>query len=315
MFANSAARERDPKSGDFRRLLPCIYSEVQHKGRCVMTTLFDRCRSQFGFLGMEGAQVVLVDNVFEYYTRQVSNGVKFNTLELPPVMPPFSPTFVEFCIGQNAFGFLVDTAERGEQLEFEETIEDAFIRANASPPSEYKWMFTALGIFEMGRIERHVMGTWTTYLDEHGSILHVPLYSVNSTSERVRANPEMFATAIKPIELALSFMNCRNTQLVKQSPLRRHARHFEKRWGFPIVDYHILEIDAAKKQYERATSPQGRFDVMPLHIRRGNFATYTENHPLFGKYTGTFWRPATFVGSDKNGIRDKDYEVISGDEA
>ncbi|MCA0455678.1 MAG: hypothetical protein LCI00_17005 [Chloroflexi bacterium] len=43
--------------------------------------------------------------------------------------------------------------------------------------------------------------------------------------------------------------------------------------------------------------------------RRGNFATYTDDKPLFGKYTGTFWRPATAVGEVKNGVVIKDYEV------
>ena len=39
--------------------------------------------------------------------------------------------------------------------------------------------------------------------------------------------------------------------------------------------------------------------LMPLHLRRGHPATYTEAAPLFGKYVGTFFRPATVVGEKK----------------
>jgi hypothetical protein len=46
-----------------------------------------------------------------------------------------------------------------------------------------------------------------------------------------------------------------------------------------------------------------------LHIARGHFAHYTEDRPLFGKYTGTFWRPAHVRGSADFGTVKSTYKV------
>ncbi len=46
-----------------------------------------------------------------------------------------------------------------------------------------------------------------------------------------------------------------------------------------------------------------------LHICRGHFATYSPEHPLFGKFTGTFWKPAHVRGSQEHGIVVKDYVI------
>ena len=61
------------------------------------------------------------------------------------------------------------------------------------------------------------------------------------------------------------------------------------------------------KKYDLAYNMNGQ--KMPLHLRRGSFARYTEDAPLFGKYVGTFWRPHTTVGDRKQGEVVKDYQV------
>lgn len=111
----------------------------------------------------------------------------------------------------------------------------------------------------------------------------------------------------------LQFLNCRNIELVDHEPDPAASREYERHFGRPLTKYKTLQIKPTGKQYEggEQKSYQG---IMPLHIRRGNFATYTDDAPLFGKYTGTFWRPATAVGERDNGIVVKDYEVIAPDE-
>src|SRR3990167_3444505 len=46
-----------------------------------------------------------------------------------------------------------------------------------------------------------------------------------------------------------------------------------------------------------------------LHIVRGHPVTYTKEKPLFGKYSGTFWKPAHARGSIEQGAVLKDYKV------
>ena len=46
-----------------------------------------------------------------------------------------------------------------------------------------------------------------------------------------------------------------------------------------------------------------------LHICRAHFAHYTEEHPLFGKYAGTFYKPMHVRGHLKEGMVIKDYDI------
>jgi hypothetical protein len=106
----------------------------------------------------------------------------------------------------------------------------------------------------------------------------------------------------------LTLLNCQNVELIDNEPPPDIQRQYQEHFGVPLTKYKTLALRPMGKQ-SRSDKPQERFDVMPLHLRRGNFATYTEDAPLLGKYTGTFWRPATAVGNKKNGIVVKDYEV------
>ncbi len=49
--------------------------------------------------------------------------------------------------------------------------------------------------------------------------------------------------------------------------------------------------------------------IRALHICRAHFAHYTEEHPLFGKYTRTFYKPMHVRGSLKEGLVIKDYDI------
>lgn len=104
------------------------------------------------------------------------------------------------------------------------------------------------------------------------------------------------------------FLNCRNIVLVDEALKSTRETLYQKHFGVPATRYKTLSIKPIGKRHENDNSQQ-QFDIMPLHLRRGNFATYTDDAPLFGKYTGTFWRPATVVGNEKNGVVVKDYKV------
>lgn len=106
----------------------------------------------------------------------------------------------------------------------------------------------------------------------------------------------------------LQLLNCNNVEIVDNQPNVEASIHHKQRTGIPLTFYKTLRIRSIGKrsQTEEVKDYQG---LMPLHLRRGHFATYTDDNPLFGKYTGVFWRPATTVGEEKNGVVIKDYEV------
>ena len=64
-------------------------------------------------------------------------------------------------------------------------------------------------------------------------------------------------------------------------------KHLRER-GMPLVSYHVLNIDPMR----RVLSRDGHADTSglrhALHICRGHFKEFTDEAPLFGKYTGSY---------------------------
>lgn len=111
---------------------------------------------------------------------------------------------------------------------------------------------------------------------------------------------------------AIAFANCKNVELVEEEhlyPSRQMRRAAERRGEPKPPRFYTLRINpnATRKQGQAAGASSGR--ELSLHIVRGHFATYTEERPLFGKYSGTFWVPAHVRGSQEVGIVGKDYEI------
>ena len=111
-----------------------------------------------------------------------------------------------------------------------------------------------------------------------------------------------------PFMLALSFIHCKN---VSQSEVsltpRRHRKQTEL--GSSRYTYKVLDINPMKK----VLKTEGQIDNVglkkALHICRGHFATYTEDAPLFGRVTGTFWKEQHLRGDPRAGVVEKDYCV------
>lgn len=119
---------------------------------------------------------------------------------------------------------------------------------------------------------------------------------------------EYIHTMFSVIMMGMSLANCKNVLLVEKTPDPSVSKRFKDLTGRPMTRYQVITIRSMGVP-STDRKPQQHFDVMPLHLRRGNFAHYSTDAPLFGKYTGTFWRPATVVGNEKNGMVVKDYKV------
>lgn len=109
-----------------------------------------------------------------------------------------------------------------------------------------------------------------------------------------------------PVFVANSFMHCKNVNLIDE-PLSRQQRRMRDRKG--DVRYKVLDIEPFKEQVRREAQPGESHIQRALHICRGHFATYTDDKPLFGKVTGTFWKPMHVRGNSAAGVVIKDYEI------
>lgn len=109
--------------------------------------------------------------------------------------------------------------------------------------------------------------------------------------------------------LTFAFMNCKN--VVKRDTTCEHSP--DAKWlrlqKQPEIRYHVLDINPMKEVLRKEGDIEHNGLKRALHICRGHFSTYTDEKPLFGKVSGTFWVPSHVRGSMEQGIVDKDYRV------
>jgi hypothetical protein len=109
--------------------------------------------------------------------------------------------------------------------------------------------------------------------------------------------------------LATTFCHCHNVGTTEHHPSRQQRRFRERRGQPPLVSWRTIDI----LPVTQLLSEQGGLDqhglAHALHLVRANFAHYTEERPLFGKYVGTFYRPQHVRGRDRERLSGHDYRV------
>ncbi len=109
---------------------------------------------------------------------------------------------------------------------------------------------------------------------------------------------------------ALDIIHCKNVVLVDEPPPEKLSKRHEKKHGIPLTTVKVLHIHSTQKEYETdGNGQQGSKRLLRSHIARGHFKTYTEDAPLFGKITGTYWWMPYLRGSKGKGKVDKRYYV------
>lgn len=117
-------------------------------------------------------------------------------------------------------------------------------------------------------------------------------------------------TNMFPAALALSFLHCKNVRVGEKVDERKPAdRARDLRAGIPEVKFKTLEIEPMRKVLASEGGIAENGLKKALHICRGHFSHYSEERPLFGKYSGQFWIPAHVRGTTESGQVIKDYKV------
>jgi hypothetical protein len=112
--------------------------------------------------------------------------------------------------------------------------------------------------------------------------------------------------------LAISFLHCKNVTVEDAKPVgSRQQRRLEQRRGVRHSSFKTLVIEPMRQVLRTEGQSERHGLQRALHICRGHFAHYSEDRPLFGKYSGTFWRPAHVRGSAEIGMVGKDYKVTA----
>jgi hypothetical protein len=145
-------------------------------------------------------------------------------------------------------------------------------------------------------------------VDEAGAFKFVR-YLVNEKDYEYMSNLE--SSVLRPLLFGLTLTNVKGSKthdprIVKQAS-RKQRRHAN---DHPRLLYRVITLPGTPARSPGLPRTGKHLDRLALHLVRGHFATYTEAAPLFGRQTGTFWRPAHTRGNAEHGVIEKDYEVI-----
>jgi len=273
--------------------------------------------------------VIVADNVAEFYFAGTDQEVWDINKDFPNIAPPFESFWMEAArpsrIVSEEFGITgSDSIPRRWGAHF-----FAFRNPDTERDPRWEWTTNAI-IWSTWHGVREVLGPLGVYgvcVNKRGEPVDVwrsssgrssphftgALLNKDGSPEFMGSTEDIFteflAALMKPLLLAISFMHCKNVARREVTQPAALSKKWNKKHGRPLVRYHVLDIDPMRKVLRDEGGSETTGLKKALHICRGHFATYTDDAPLFGRITGTFWKPQHVRGSASEGIVVKDYNV------
>lgn len=259
----------------------------------------------------------VVDNVAEYYEADKKAEWEY-AVDFPNCTPPFGCFFMEWIrpiVGGNGAwmqnGVLcwdtpVEMARKSlAGVWVDPTLIDAIDRTKpARVLIMSPWYATSLAVSSNAI---YVQMRMTYLLDASGRILE------NHTSffggDRYRQLALDLAAGLHIALLGICFMHCKNVARVDATNSVGPTSKWLRRQKVPQIKYRVLDINPMREVLRTAGGGDESGLKKALHICRGHFAHYSDDKPLFGKYTGQFWKPAHVRGDLKQGAVVKDYSI------
>lgn len=249
--------------------------------------------------------VVLIDNVSDYYFTGTDQEQWNLAQHFPNMAPPWPLAFFEHrmprtihskecgdskmeMVGPHArAGFLVFGTERAQ------------IEVKGEMPDNLHWVLSIEMFFDWGwrtGVEG-CAGTWCIALDKEGQIIGDPwvqTYAAAEYNDAVRLNQSF----MHPTLLAISFMHCRNVQVLDNAVSPPLAKKYAARHGgVKPTEYKTLVIEPLKQILRREGNADKTGIAHAMHICRGHLRDYREGKGLFGKYHQLVWTPSIVRGT------------------
>ena len=259
--------------------------------------------------------VLLCDKIAEHYALSCAD---FDPKNCPYARPPWHTTFIEWvCPTKWRFSNPQNTPEyelhpdgfhyrTGRPLQLGALVQTMDVSQVRGCPPETS-ICLLITAFVSGDRTDVIPGKVVDCLDKDG----MPLSSVLLYDEHHEIFRDFHLCINSVLLLAFTFLNCRNVKLEDITEDIQPTEKIRRRLRIPRVSRYTLNIGGYRSVSGGNSNEK---DVMPFHLCRGHFATYTEQAPLFGKLVGRFWVPPHTRGNKKNGEVIKDYAILPSSE-
>jgi hypothetical protein len=138
-----------------------------------------------------------------------------------------------------------------------------------------------------------------------GDLRQVSCAHVVSMSEQSQWAEHDLFLVFCPFLLAVSFLHCKNVELIDGSVPRKLARKWHARYQLWPSPYKTLVIEPMKRILEQEGRAAETGIKLALHLCRGHFRDYRKGPGLFGKHHLLVWQPAIVRGS----VHDLDHDT------
>lgn len=286
--------------------------------------LFDKCISE-GLIDPSDAKLVTVlacDVIAKYAVdfSEKNNGIGLD--DAPFAIPPWNDTFAEFNVpiglsrnpDLRQYAVLCQVDRREGPICVIKTSASQLIGSKADDIE----LLVTLEFFAYANPGHclcwDTIGIWA--MDKYGSILSLHKHKPEKSRMPKRCRPtsdaafESLCWLAKIPAMAFTFANCSNVKTVDVTADLQPSAKVMRRNKLPEVKRYTLEIAGHLAKPSRDTDVKDAA-VMPFHLCRGHFATYTSARPMFGnpKLTGRYWHPPHTRGKKERGEIVKDYAI------
>ena len=317
MSINEQKKKQDCFPG--RRLIDAL----RHQGAVTPRGVFGlpgakgvKAKSDHIMRYLSEAQVFEITNVSDYYYSHTDQEEWDLFQDFPCVMPPFDCVWFEYkgprVILSKEFG-------RQEQIGPLPTL-GVLVCSMPAPDNEIVkngTIQTVMVFYRPGGSET-IFGAETTaayFVDQAGvptSHMANKVIYMGHTDAMGHAVQDLqylqsAFTFAHPALLAMTFLNCKNTQVIQRSPDQKLSRIDVKKGRPPLVTFRTLEIEQVKQLVGYKQGQAGGLKKA-LHVARGHFKDYRERG-LFGRTKGLFWWGPAIRGTSSAGTVIKDYSI------
>ena len=267
-----------------------------------------------------------IDNVAAYVEHTMppeasSKNGKSIIEQAGPLRLPYKKMWVEFQPGQKIWGNLFQK-KSGHNEEPPTYYAGAFLQEfHPDDPERDEFLRTA----QVGEFTDDVILLLMTFHDSYGMLdqnhwaflvnpngdlvfeASASNQSGNALFQKFGLDADAITAAMSliaaPVIIAIGLMNCRNIETENRTTKPTSKRKHRKRITTPGTEYKVIKLPGApSNRVDGEVKNEGN---TRYHTVRGHFKTYTEEKPLYGKLTGTWWWAPSVRGKKENG------EIIS----
>lgn len=261
---------------------------------------------------LQNATVFEISDVADY--ARATWWERSGPLEAPPNCAPLGPiVWLEW-----SRGILPEGARQvGVLLTTYWDTQEEPLPADADPsiPAQTRWICMGLTAYRNDRATAMLRDAVRFCLDGQGALRDVALLPIEDDGSAPDRQAVAQYQGCSYLALtAVCFAHCKGVTVTDHEQPRQQRRAAEREGRPPLVTYKTIDVAPVRRILHDEGDVEGVGLKRALHIARGHFAHYTQDAPMFGKYTGTFYRPMHVRGTAERGVVAKDYRVLATEE-